>query len=37
MIVSLEAQGTNSYNRYVMCPAGNIKKNIMKNQRLSDL
>ena len=22
MIVSLEAQGTNTYNRYAMCPAG---------------
>ena len=22
MIVSLEAQGTNAYNRYAMCPAG---------------
>ena len=27
MIVSLEALGTNAYNRYAMCPAGNNNKN----------
>ena len=26
MIVSLEAQGTNAYNRYAMCPAGRSSK-----------
>ena len=26
MIVFLEAQGTNAYNRYAMCPAGNNNK-----------
>ena len=24
MIVFLEAQGTNAYNRYAMCPAGHM-------------
>ena len=24
MIVSLEAQGTNAYNHYAMCPAGHM-------------
>ena len=27
MIVSLEAQGTNAYNRYAMCPAGQFRVN----------
>ena len=27
MIVFLEAQGTNAYNRYAMCPAGVIYRN----------
>ena len=26
MIVSLEAQGNNAYNRYAICPAGNNNK-----------
>ena len=26
MVVSLEALGTNAYNRYAMCPAGNNNK-----------
>ena len=27
MIFSLEAQGTNNYNRYAMCPAGQFRVN----------
>ena len=27
MIVSLEAKGTNAYNRFAMCPAGRIGDN----------
>ena len=27
MIVSLEALGTNTYNRYAMCPAGQFRVN----------
>ena len=27
MIVFLEAQGTNAYNRYAMCPAGQFRVN----------
>ena len=27
MIVSLEAKGTNAYNRYAMCPAGQFRVN----------
>ena len=29
MIVSLEAQGTNAYNRYAMCPAGKFRGNFL--------
>ena len=31
MIVFLEAQGTNAYNRYAMCPAGLIAFHIATN------
>ena len=29
MIVSLEAQGTNAYKRYAMCPAGHLAAEII--------
>ena len=29
MIVSLEAEGTNAYNHYAMCPAGQFRVNFL--------